>query len=419
MPIFCDSEINQLKQVIVHRPDSGIARITPKKSEDLLFDDIVHLPQMQAEHDVFTSVLRGLIGESNVMYAYNLLKEAIDSNSEKKAELIKMIVEYEELPIATIQLFNETLTTPELVEVLITGYWEKEDRIYFEPIPNFIFTRDIAVTIKDHVIITRAAKEARFRENILTRFIFWAHPYFGTLYDQQKIINLNLIEQFPPSRWGEKVCIEGGDVMMFDPQYVLVGCSERTTDHAFHALKKVIFEKKIVENVVQVNIPSERSFMHIDTIFTRIDKDFTVVYKPIIYDGLGSYVTVFRSDGTQKVYYNVKDFILAEINPNMKFIFSGNGISPYQEREQWTDGCNLVALKPGVAITYDRNPKTEKAFVQNGFAIRSALDILKDIEENGLTLEMLEKTIITIPSSELCRARGGSHCMTCPINREG
>jgi len=92
MPIFCDSEINQLKQVIVHRPDSGIARITPKKSEDLLFDDIVHLPQMQAEHDVFTSVLRGLIGESNVMYAYNLLKEAIDSNSEKTAELIKMIV---------------------------------------------------------------------------------------------------------------------------------------------------------------------------------------------------------------------------------------------------------------------------------------------------------------------------------------
>ena len=205
---------------------------------------------------------------------------------------------------------------------------------------------------------------------------------------------------------------------MFDPQYVLVGCSERTTDHAFHALKKVIFEKKIVENVVQVNIPSERSFMHIDTIFTRIDKDFTVVYKPIIYDGLGSYVTVFRVDGTQKVYYNVKDFILAEINPNMKFIFSGNGISPYQEREQWTDGCNLVALKPGVAITYDRNPKTEKAFVQNGFAIRSALDILKDIKENGLTLEMLEKTIITIPSSELSRARGGSHCMTCPINRE-
>jgi arginine deiminase len=52
MPIQVSSEIGPLKQVIVHRPDEGIARISPKKAEELLFDDIVFLPQMQEEHDV-------------------------------------------------------------------------------------------------------------------------------------------------------------------------------------------------------------------------------------------------------------------------------------------------------------------------------------------------------------------------------
>jgi arginine deiminase len=106
-----------------------------------------------------------------------------------------------------------------------------------------------------------------------------------------------------------------------------------------------------------------------------------------------------------------------EINPNMEFILSGNGESPYQEREQWTDGCNLVAIKPGVALTYDRNPKTEQAFKDKGYQIIHALDLLNAFEKGTLKPEEIENTIITLPSNELSRARGGSHCMTCPIER--
>ena len=102
----------------------------------------------------------------------------------------------------------------------------------------------------------------------------------------------------------------------------------------------------------------------------------------------------------------------------MEFILSGDGESPYQEREQWTDGCNLVALKPGVAFTYDRNPHTEEAFKKAGYKMVHARQLLKDIKSGKIKVEEIENTIINLPSNELSRARGGSHCMTCPVERE-
>jgi len=157
--------------------------------------------------------------------------------------------------------------------------------------------------------------------------------------------------------------------------------------------------------------------MHIDTVFTQINHNHIVAYKPIIVDGLSSTVEVLRKDGKTGLYPSVKDFFLEEINPNMEFILSGKGESPYQEREQWTDGCNLVALKPGVALTYDRNPKTEEAFEDAGYRVVWARDLLKAFDDGIILPEEVKNTIITMPSNELSRARGGSHCMTCPIER--
>lgn len=412
-----NSEIGNLKMVLVHRPDDGISRISPKRAEELLFDDIVYLPKMKEEHDTFTEVLRLFVGEENVKEVQDLLEEAIISNEEERRILIERVVSYEELPQATIATL-ENLNTKELAEVLITGYLKSEDYFIFDPIPNFIFTRDIAVAVKDHVIITKAAKEARFRENLLTRFIFHAHPQFEDVNNGDKIINLNLVDQFPPSRMGERVNIEGGDVMMLADDFLLVGCSERTTDHAIQSLKKIVFEKGLVNNVVQINIPNDRSCMHIDTLFTRISETDVVCYKPTIYDGTSSNVIVHRKDGGSEIYSSVREFFWAEINRETRFIFSGDGISPYQEREQWTDGCNLVAIRPGVALTYDRNPKTEKAFKDAGYTVIHADDLLKEIKKGLISVDQIKDTIITLSSSELSRARGGSHCMTCPIIRE-
>ena len=165
--MYVDNEIGKLEKVIVHFPDEGISRISPKRAESLLFDDIVFYPLMGQEYKSFLEVLHLFVGKENVLEAEDLIIEAIDACDAVKEELIDRVILFEELP-PSFEKYLDGLTDRELAKVLITGYLRSEERILFDPIPNYMFTRDIAVTIKDHILITKAAKEARYRENLLS-----------------------------------------------------------------------------------------------------------------------------------------------------------------------------------------------------------------------------------------------------------
>jgi arginine deiminase len=472
--ISVTSEIGRLRRLLVHSPDSGLGKVVPSKAQDWLFEDIVHLDTIRRkEYDYYTKILlyfldphkiRGKLSEiddqknhrnffkpdnekffrsERVIELQWLLADILE-NREIKLKLVAAVSAIEGCSYTTQNdLFS--LTPQELAKVFISGT-TNDDKMIFPPIPNFIFTRDMGIVINDYILLNKPAKKARTREAMLMKYIFFNHPLFAGY--QERILEISDSPShflIPRESDEKKVTLEGGDVMVITKDHILIGVSERTTMEAVHQVSNLLFENNIVKKITVIKIPKRRDYMHIDTIFTQVKKDVWIM--------LGNFsrkrIKLEDADAVQKVlemekrdekikiiqfrrkniedpiYFDSLEELLTDISKHdfdcegkIKFIYSGNNEFPFDAREQWTDSCNLLAIKEGVVLGYDRNDKTVEAFRENGFTIVNADDLIDKIEKGKVDPDDIEDTMILIPSAELSRARGGFHCMSMPILRD-
>jgi arginine deiminase len=472
--INVSSEIGVLKKLLIHSPDSGLGKVVPSKAQDWLFEDIVHLDTMRRhEYDYYVKILlyfldpekiKGKLAEIDADETRAFFKpdDAKYFNSSKVIELQKLLAEILEdeliktkIVAAACAIENEWYTTQaelcdlsanELAKTLISGS-TPNDEMLFPPIPNFIFTRDIGISINNHLLLNRPKKQARSREALLAQYIFYNHPYFSEI--SQNIIEIpdnETVFLLPEEEAEENLStLEGGDVMMVSKNHLLIGISERTSIYAAKQVIRLLFENKVVEKITILKIPKKRDYMHIDTIFTQVKRNMWVLLaslgknkqnpddEAMIKSGL---LKQKKAEKIQIVQFRIGENdeprqiacledLLSEIsihdlgcNPlDVKFIYSGNNEFPYGAREQWTDSCNLLALKEGVVIGYDRNNKTLEAFKNEGFKAYKAADLLEKLESGELLIDTISDTFIMLPSAELSRARGGSHCMSMPLER--
>lgn len=472
--IFVSSEVGTLCRLIIHSPDSGLGKVVPSKAQDWLFEDIVHLETMRRdEYDYYVKILLYFLDSEKVkgklkridadksrdFYKPNNKKYF---NSDKVIEFEKLLSDILKITSVRTQLIaavcaveecsfqfqNEMLKMPivDLTKVLITGILPN-NKMLFPPIPNLIFTRDIGIMVNDYLLLNKPAKYARTRESLLAKYVFFNHTMFKDL--QGKIIEITEDENHfllpEEEQEGRLNTLEGGDVMMVAPNHLLIGVSERTSVEAARQAIDLLFARNAVQKVTIVKIPQKRDYMHIDTVFTQIKRNVWVLLgslgriqeeaeKQFIWEALGqqpSYETltikqfINKEDGVKiRDFANLEDLLTSitkdDLNcyDEVKFVYSGNNQFPYGAREQWTDSCNLLVVKEGIAIGYDRNDKTAEAFREAGFETIRASELLEKFEKNELSPKTLTDTIIMLPSAELSRARGGSHCMSMPILRE-
>jgi arginine deiminase len=363
-----------------------------------------------------------------------------------KTKLIASICGIERCSFETQRELTE-FDSNELAKIFISGSLPN-DRMLFAPLPNLIFTRDIGIVINDHILLNKPAKTARTRESLLAQYIFFHHPMFANYLDKIVEIPDNerhfLLPDDEKHSDYNRSTLEGGDVMMVSPRHLLIGCSERTTLYAAQQVMKNLFERNVVDTITIVKIPKKRDYMHIDTIFTQVKKNMWVLLNSLGRQGdearkrdVLHFFAPKSTDQELKIMQFIKGLehkpieienledLLADISRNdlgckdeVKFIYSGNNEFPFGDREQWTDSCNLLALKDGVVVGYDRNDKTVEAFKASGFRIIKAADLLAKFETGELSPDTLTDTFIMLPSAELSRARGGSHCMSMPIFRD-
>lgn len=396
------SEIGKLNRVLLHRIGDEVEALVPENFSRLLFDDIPYLKIAQQEHDAFADLLRSR-GVEVIYYVEETVKAL--TNPQVKSEFLKEFisesnVHSKEAEEAIFDYLN-SMETEDAVKKIIAGV--KRDEVpdfktdsfaeyissvypfFLDPLPNLYFTRDPGACIGDGINIHHMSTATRRRESLLLKYMFKYNRDFADENDQM---------------WYDydmDYSIEGGDVLVLNNEVVAVGLSERTTAAAIERFAHNILGSGQFKKVIVLDIPKSRAFMHLDTVFTMVDYDKFTIH-PEIEEPLRVFEMELGKD--KAVSFNSMTDTLPNILKNIlklpavELIRCGGDDPMAAQREQWNDGSNTLAIAPGVIVTYERNNVTNDLLDKKGIEV------------------------LTIPSSELSRGRGGPRCMSCPTNRE-
>lgn len=381
--------------------------VTPRTREHFLYDDIIDFETAQREHRRFVAILERFA----TVYRVRDLLADVAGSAEVRELLIRETTNV--VPSAPLARELADLAPEALVRTLIEGREERpgplaaalnECGYALPPMPNLFFTRDAAMAINDHVMVGSMRHGARWTEELIMKILFQSHPALancGVLYDGS-------------SERRHDYTLEGGDVHPLRRDTVAIGYSERSSPAAIDSLVALLFRHTAIENVIVVVMPAEQTAIHLDMIFCHFDRELCVLYPPHFIGPERLPILLWRkgaADLQQKA--NIFDAFSACGIP-MEPVLCGGSRRVVQDREQWASGCNCLALRPGLVVSYARNEATLREMERMGYRIVAAADFLNGASIVGDD----ERAVIAVEGSELVRGGGGPRCMSCPVTRD-